>query len=204
LAAIAILGAQWGDEGKGKVSHLLSQDADFCVRFNGGTNAGHRVIFTKIKVSTAERRGGAVTEEGEFKFHLVPSGALHEHCIGVLGNGMVIDPRALVAEIEALRSIKNEEPQLFISSRAHLLLKNRNSSSARGRICFCLITPSSRSWLGQQVKSGQPARASARPMAIRSSATDSRWPICSLKTSFARSCGAISREKNSYGAGILV
>lgn len=122
MTAIAVLGAQWGDEGKGKVAHLFSQGADFCVRFNGGTNAGHRVIFTKVKVSTAERRGGAVTEEGEFKFHLVPSGALHEHCIGVLGNGMVIDPRALVTEIEALRSIKDEEPQLFISPRAHLLL----------------------------------------------------------------------------------
>ncbi len=122
MAAIAVLGAQWGDEGKGKVAHLLSEDAEFCVRFNGGTNAGHRVIFTKIKVSAAERRGGAVTEEGEFKFHLVPSGALHEHCTGVLGNGMVIDPRALINEIEALRSIKDEEPQLFISPRAHLLL----------------------------------------------------------------------------------
>ena len=122
MTAIAVLGAQWGDEGKGKVSHLLSQEADFCVRFNGGTNAGHRVIFTKMKVSTAERRGGAVTEEGEFKFHLVPSGALHEHCTGVLGNGMMIDPSALITEIEMLKSIKNEDPKFFISSRAHLLL----------------------------------------------------------------------------------
>lgn len=106
LPAIAVLGAQWGDESKGKIVHLLAKDADMVVRFNGGTNAGHTVI---------DRRG-------EFRFHLIPSGALHKDCTGVLGNGMVIDPRALADELSLLEKRCGFKPNVFISDRAHLVL----------------------------------------------------------------------------------
>lgn len=105
MPGIAVLGAQWGDESKGKVSHLLAAEADWCVRFNGGTNAGHTVV-----------RGGQV-----FKFHLLPAGSLREGCKAVLGNGMVIDPFALVEELGSL-SKAGCEPEVYISSAAHLLL----------------------------------------------------------------------------------
>jgi adenylosuccinate synthase len=123
VPAIAVLGAQWGDEGKGKLTHVLTRDADFCVRFNGGTNAGHRVVFSKVPVPAGvEDEPGIPPQPTEFKFHLIPSGALHEHCAGVLGNGMVIDPFALVEEMRALRELKRQEPKLYISQNAHLLL----------------------------------------------------------------------------------
>ncbi|MBI3461037.1 adenylosuccinate synthase [Candidatus Acetothermia bacterium] len=125
MTAIAILGAQWGDEGKGKLTHVITRDADFCVRFNGGTNAGHRVVFSKVPVPAGvedEEDSGMPPQPQEFKFNLVPSGALHEHCAGVLGNGMVIDPYALVEEIRALQELKHAEPELYISQTAHLLL----------------------------------------------------------------------------------
>jgi adenylosuccinate synthase len=105
MSAIAILGAQWGDESKGKLAHLLSKRADLCARFNGGTNAGHTVIA-----------GGE-----ELKFHLLPSGSLWRGCQAVLGNGMVIDPFALARELELLHE-KGCDPQIYISEAAHLLL----------------------------------------------------------------------------------
>lgn len=114
MPALAVLGAQWGDEGKGKVVHLLARDADYCVRFNGGTNAGHRVVTS--------RAHGEERPPSEFKFHLIPAGALHEGCAGVLAHGMVIDPQALVQELEALRELRGSEPEIYISSNAHLLL----------------------------------------------------------------------------------
>ncbi len=105
MSVIAILGAQWGDESKGKLAHLLSKEADFCARFNGGTNAGHTVVA-----------GGQ-----EFKFHLLPSGSLWGGGKAVLGNGMVIDPFALVQELELLRK-RGCDPKIHISEAAHLLL----------------------------------------------------------------------------------
>lgn len=105
MPGIAILGAQWGDESKGKIAHLSSKEAHFCVRFNGGTNAGHTVVC----------------KGEEFKFHLLPSGSLRKGCISVLGNGMVIDPFALAEELELLRK-KGHKPEIYISEAAHLLL----------------------------------------------------------------------------------
>lgn len=126
MTAIAVLGAQWGDEGKGKLTHVITKEADYCVRFNGGTNAGHRVVFSKVPVTAGgideEDEPGAPPRPQEFKFNLIPSGALHPQCAGVLGNGMVIDPYALVEEIRALRDLKRAEPEIYISQTAHLLL----------------------------------------------------------------------------------
>lgn len=120
MSGIAVLGAQWGDEGKGKVSHLISRDAHMAVRFNGGTNAGHTVAFTSPNSNDGPPR--AATEEHEFKFHLIPSGALHPGCAGVLGNGMVIEPLSLAEEMEQLKSALGGEAEVHISQNAHLIL----------------------------------------------------------------------------------
>ncbi len=85
---LVVVGAQWGDEGKGKIIDLLSQEADAVVRFQGGNNAGHTVVF-----------GGQ-----KHVLHLIPCGILHEQKTCVIGNGVVIDPKSLLAEIEALRA----------------------------------------------------------------------------------------------------
>lgn len=122
MPAIAVLGAQWGDEGKGKIVHLLSRDADYCVRFNGGTNAGHRVVTSRVPVLGGADRDETPGKPQEFKFHLIPAGALHEHCTAVLAHGMVIDPYALVQELNALRELRGSEPQISISANAHMLL----------------------------------------------------------------------------------
>jgi len=119
MTATVVIGAQWGDEGKGKIVHLLAQEADWCARFNGGTNAGHRVVFDRVKKTPQ----GDVAESEAFAFHLVPSGAIHRGVAGVMGNGMVIDPYALHEEIDLLKAAKgHNDPDLYLSEAAHLLL----------------------------------------------------------------------------------
>ena len=87
MSSIVIVGAQWGDEGKGKVTDLLAERADAVIRFQGGNNAGHTII-----------------RDGEtFKLHLIPSGILHRNTLCVIGNGVVIDPRVLTDELTDLR-----------------------------------------------------------------------------------------------------
>ena len=102
-----VFGLGWGDEGKGKVVDLLCPSFDYVVRFNGGANAGHTVCV------------GAES----FALHLLPTGVLHEHAIGVIGPGVVVDPIQLIQEIDALaqRGI-DVDPKLRISDRAHLVL----------------------------------------------------------------------------------
>ncbi|MCX8164200.1 MAG: adenylosuccinate synthase [Aquificaceae bacterium] len=104
---LVILGAQWGDEGKGKVVDLLSADFDVAVRYQGGSNAGHTVVV-----------GGE-----RFVLHLLPTGILHEHTIGVVAQGMVVDLELLVGELEELegRGLRIYD-RLFISDRAHLVM----------------------------------------------------------------------------------
>lgn len=102
-----IVGAQWGDEGKGKIVDLLSEQVDIVARYQGGANAGHTVVIN-----------------GEqYILHLVPSGILHENTICVIGNGVVIDPLALLEEIEFLESKGiSVDGRLWISHRAHLIM----------------------------------------------------------------------------------
>ncbi len=102
-----IVGAQWGDEGKGKVIDIFAAKADYIVRYQGGNNAGHTVVIGK----------------DSFILHLIPSGILHKNKICVIGNGVVIDPRALLEEIAMLeeRGIKVDS-RLFISEEAHVIL----------------------------------------------------------------------------------
>ncbi len=102
-----VIGGQWGDEGKGKIVDLLGENADFAVRFHGGNNAGHTVVV-----------GGK-----KYPFHLLPSGILRRKTVGVIANGVIIDPDVLLKEIETLEndgiSLKNK---LILSSRCHLIM----------------------------------------------------------------------------------
>lgn len=102
-----VVGTQWGDEGKGKIVDLLSLDANFVVRFHGGNNAGHTVIVGDKK----------------YAFHLIPSGILHPKAVGVIANGVILDPEVLVSEINLLKTAKIKlKGKLFISERCHLIL----------------------------------------------------------------------------------
>jgi adenylosuccinate synthase len=106
MPSTVIVGAQWGDEGKGKVTDLLAEQADVVVRFQGGNNAGHTII-----------------RDGEtFKFHLIPSGILYPDVTSVIGNGVVIDPAVLIEELEGLRRRGIDATGLRISANAHLIM----------------------------------------------------------------------------------
>jgi len=105
MPGVAILGAQWGDEGKGKVTDALVAEADYVVRFQGGANAGHTVVV-----------GDEV-----FKLHLLPTGVIHPHATSVLADGMVVDALAFEEELKALRS-RGFDPKIRVSERAHLVL----------------------------------------------------------------------------------
>src|SRR5262245_26733657 len=109
---LAIIGAQWGDEGKGKIVDLLAPHFDIVTRYQGGHNAGHTVII---------RRDGV---DHKFVLHLIPSGITHPGKTCVIGNGVVVDPRALLAEMDELqgRGVEVTPQNLLISNRAHLIL----------------------------------------------------------------------------------
>ncbi len=104
MSGTIMVGAQWGDEGKGKVSDFLSRNSDIVVRFNGGGNAGHTVFFSGKDI----------------KLHYIPSGVFHKK-LCVLGNGMVINPKELLNEISLIKEM-GIEPMLAISKRAHVIL----------------------------------------------------------------------------------
>jgi adenylosuccinate synthase len=106
MPGIVIVGAQWGDEGKGKVTDLLAEQGDAVVRFQGGNNAGHTIV-----------RDGQ-----EWKLHLIPSGILYPGKRCVIGNGVVIDPRVLIEELDALRARRVDVGGLRISANAHLIM----------------------------------------------------------------------------------
>lgn len=106
MSVIVVVGAQWGDEGKGKVVDLLAEKAGVVVRFSGGDNAGHTVI----------------NPFGEFALHLVPAGIFSERAVCIIGNGVVINPPALINEIDALNRHGVDTSRLFISDRANLIM----------------------------------------------------------------------------------
>ena len=103
---IIVVGGQWGDEGKGKVIDFLAQRANMAIRSQGGNNAGHTVV----------------TDDGDFKFQLIPSGILYPGCTCVIGNGVVVDPRVLIKEIEQLRDRGVDPQNLVVSDRAHMVM----------------------------------------------------------------------------------
>src|SRR5947199_8436069 len=106
MPGVVIVGAQWGDEGKGKITDLLAEQADAVVRFQGGNNAGHTIV-----------RNGTT-----WKLHLIPSGILHPGTLCVIGNGVVVDPKVLTDELEELRRRRVDTSSLRISANAHLIM----------------------------------------------------------------------------------
>ncbi|MGF1541540.1 MAG: adenylosuccinate synthase [Pleurocapsa sp.] len=106
MANVIVIGAQWGDEGKGKITDLLSRSADVVVRSQGGVNAGHTVV---VKGQT-------------FKLHLIPSGILYPDTECIIGSGTVIDPQVLIEEIEQLNSLGIAADNLYISQTAHITM----------------------------------------------------------------------------------
>lgn len=106
MATVVVVGTQWGDEGKGKVTDYLAEQAEVVVRYQGGNNAGHQI---RLKGQN-------------FDLHLLPSGILYKDKQCILGNGMVIDPKALLDEIDYVKALGIEMGQLAISDRAHVVL----------------------------------------------------------------------------------
>ena len=101
----AIVGAQWGDEGKGKITDFFAGESDYVVRFHGGNNAGHTIIVDDVT----------------FKLHLIPSGIVYGTPISIIGNGVVVDPKALLNEIAYVKE-KGINPKLMVSDRAHVIM----------------------------------------------------------------------------------
>lgn len=101
-----VLGGQWGDEGKGKIIDALAADVQMVVRANGGANAGHTVV----------------TDQGIFKFHLIPSGILHPDCSCLIGAGVVVDPETLFSELNQLHERGVDTSNLRVSNRCHLIM----------------------------------------------------------------------------------
>ena len=106
MSSVVIVGSQWGDEGKGKITDFLSQDAQVIARYQGGDNAGHTIVF-----------------DGEiYKLRLIPSGIFYADKISVIGNGVVVNPKSLVAELEYLNENGISTANLRVSDRAHVIL----------------------------------------------------------------------------------
>jgi len=106
MSVLAVVGAQWGDEGKGKIVDLIAEKVKAVIRFSGGDNAGHTVI----------------NPYGEFRLHLLPSGIFHPHVVCIIGNGVVINPAVLLAEFDELKKHGVNTSNLVISDRAHLIM----------------------------------------------------------------------------------
>ncbi|MDA8229515.1 MAG: adenylosuccinate synthase [Desulfitobacterium hafniense] len=106
MAAIVLIGAQWGDEGKGKITDFLAQKAEVVVRYQGGNNAGHTVV----------------ANGEEFKLHLIPSGILYENKTCIIGNGVVVDPKVLLQELDYLNSRGVKTGKLLISTNAQVIM----------------------------------------------------------------------------------
>ncbi|HUY16938.1 MAG TPA: adenylosuccinate synthetase, partial [Acidimicrobiales bacterium] len=106
MPASVVVGTQWGDEGKGRTVDLLARDMDMVVRYQGGHNAGHRIVVN-----------------GEaFALQLIPSGVLYPHITPVIGNGVVVDPAVLLAEYDAISARGVDPSRLVVSGNAHLIM----------------------------------------------------------------------------------
>lgn len=126
MPVVAVIGAQWGDEGKGKIIDLLAEKADCVIRFSGGDNAGHTVVNPR----------------GEFTLHIVPAGIFNQNATCIIGNGVAVNPAVLLQEINDLQSRGVKTDRLFIDDRAHVIMpyhvlmdgieEERRSSNAIG------------------------------------------------------------------------
>ncbi len=106
MSTVVLIGAQWGDEGKGKITDFLAKKADIVVRFQGGNNAGHTVVV----------------DNEEFKLHLIPSGILYPDKLCIIGNGVVVDPAVLAKEMQSLKDRGVATAKLLIDNRAHVIM----------------------------------------------------------------------------------
>ncbi|MDN4527124.1 adenylosuccinate synthase [Fictibacillus fluitans] len=106
MSSVVVVGTQWGDEGKGKITDYLSEKAEVVARYQGGNNAGHTIVFNGKK----------------YKLHLIPSGIFYDDKVCVIGNGMVVDPKAVVEELAYLHDLGIHTENLRISNRAHVIL----------------------------------------------------------------------------------
>jgi adenylosuccinate synthase len=111
MPAAVLVGAQWGDEGKGKATDLLGGDVDYVVRYQGGNNAGHTVVIGDQK----------------YALHLLPTGILSPDVVPVIGNGVVIDPGVLLGEIDGLAERGISAERLLISANAHLIMPHHKA-----------------------------------------------------------------------------
>ena len=102
----AIVGANWGDEGKGKITDMLSEDADIVIRFQGGANAGHTIV----------------NEYGKFALHTMPSGVFHSHIMNVIGNGVAFDIEKFLNELDDITSKGVPAPNILVSDRVQVLM----------------------------------------------------------------------------------
>ena len=156
MANIVLVGAQWGDEGKGKIIDVLTGRSDIVVRSQGGNNAGHTIVL-----------GGQ-----KYVLHLIPSGILRPGKICVIGNGVVIDPIALVKEIDGLRALDIAvDKNLLISDCAHLVMPYHPRLDER------------REQLKGNQKLGTTKRGIGPPTVTRP-----RGPACACRTSCSRTC----------------
>ncbi len=106
MSSIVVVGSQWGDEGKGKITDFLSKQADVVARYQGNDNAGHTIVF-----------------KGEtYKLHLIPSGIFYSDKLSVIGNGVVLNPKSLVEELHYLYDRNVSTDNLRISNRTHVIL----------------------------------------------------------------------------------
>ena len=101
----AIVGANWGDEGKGKITDLLASESDIVIRFQGGANAGHTII----------------NDHGRFALHLMPSGVCHENIVNIIGNGVALDIRKFINEYNSIKE-QGLNPQLLVSDRVQVVM----------------------------------------------------------------------------------
>ncbi|AGK56171.1 adenylosuccinate synthase [Bacillus sp. 1NLA3E] len=106
MSSVVVVGSQWGDEGKGKITDFLSENAEVIARYQGGNNAGHTIRFNEVT----------------YKLHLIPSGIFYKEKTSVIGNGMVVDPKALITELAYLHERGVTTENLRISNRAHVIL----------------------------------------------------------------------------------
>ncbi|HEX6289906.1 MAG TPA: adenylosuccinate synthase [Herpetosiphonaceae bacterium] len=121
MSVVAVIGGQWGDEGKGRIVDLLAQQSHMVIRYSGGNNAGHTVI----------------NDRGTFKLHLVPAGIFNPETVNIIGTGVVVDPAALLEEMGTLAAAGVTFDNLFISDRAHVIMpyhleQDRIQESLRG------------------------------------------------------------------------
>ncbi len=177
MPAVVVVGAQWGDEGKGKVVDLLAQHADIVVRYQGGNNAGHTLVVDGQKTV----------------LHLVPSGVLHPRKVCVIGNGVVVDPGVLVEEIDQLRQrgCLPDDDLLKISDRAHVIMPyHRAIDLARER-------------LRGEGRIGTTGRGIGPTYEDKMARTGIRFADFCDETVFANAVQRIIKEKNSYLRSML-